>query len=91
MTGLDEEWGWQGWAGTNELLCGKAAWDKTCNAGRQNIHGEQSQDKVSSETVCPPCVVSPRSAIEPGAAGTFPKGEKKGVTEVEGEEVGVTE
>jgi len=76
---LDEEWGWQAWAGTNEFFWGMTAWNKTCNAGRQNVHSEQSQAKVSSETACPPSTVSPCSAVEPGAAGIFP-GEKKQVS-----------
>lgn len=51
MAGLDEEWGWLRWASTNELLWGKAVWNKTGCARRQNIHDEKSQAKVSSETV----------------------------------------
>lgn len=65
----------RGMVGTNELHWVKAASNKIRNAGRQNVHGEHSQARVSSENMSSQHGVSLHSNSD-RSSRDIPKGKK---------------
>lgn len=82
MTGLGWMRSGDGCAGLAQTSC---SGERLCGTRHAVPEGKTSMMRKvrlkSVQKLCPPSTVSLCSAIEPGAAGTFPRGKKKGVTE----------